>query len=66
MPATIETRWRQRLANYSAALAQLQAAVQLSRQRALSDLEKQGLIQAFEFTHELAWNQDYLPNYILR
>ena len=34
----------------------------LSRQRELSELEKQGLIQAFEFTHELAWNvlKDYL------
>ena len=28
----------------------------LAHQRPLSDLEKQGLIQAFEFTHELAWN----------
>ena len=37
-------------------------AVELSRQRELSDLEKQGLIQAFEFTHELAWNtlKDFL------
>jgi len=36
--------------------------VALSRQRALSDLEQQGLIQAFEFTHEMAWNvlKDYL------
>lgn len=33
----------------------------LARQRPLSDLENQGLIQAFEFTHELAWNvmKDY-------
>ena len=33
----------------------------LSQQRPLSDLEKQGAIQAFEFTHELAWNviKDY-------
>lgn len=55
-------RWHQRLANYQRALASLTAAVELSRQRALSDLEQQGLIQAFEFTHELAWNclRDYL------
>jgi nucleotidyltransferase substrate binding protein (TIGR01987 family) len=33
-------------------------------ERELSPLEKQGLIQAFEFTHELAWNvlKDYLEN----
>ena len=57
-----DTRWHQRLANYQRALASLTAAVELSRQRALSDLEQQGLIQAFEFTHELAWNclRDYL------
>ena len=32
------------------------------RQRGLSELEKQGLIQAFEFTYELGWNtrKDYL------
>jgi nucleotidyltransferase substrate binding protein (TIGR01987 family) len=57
-----DVRWHQRLANYQRALASLTAAVELSRQRALSDLEQQGLIQAFEFTHELAWNclRDYL------
>ena len=54
-------RWVQRLENYTQAFAQLNLAVALSKQRSLSDLEKQGLIQAFEFTHELAWNviKDY-------
>lgn len=56
-----DIRWQQRLDNYGRALAQLQSAVELSRTRALSELEQQGLIQAFEFTHELAWNvmKDY-------
>ncbi|MEI6094039.1 MAG: nucleotidyltransferase substrate binding protein [Gammaproteobacteria bacterium] len=54
-------RWVQRLENYTKALGQLNDAVELSQQRKLSYLEKQGLIQAFEFTHELAWNtlKDY-------
>ncbi len=54
-------RWQQRLANFSKALRQLENAVNLSNKRPLSDLEEQGLIQAFEFTHELAWNvlKDY-------
>ena len=51
-----DIRWRQRFDNYVKALAKLEAAVALYRSRALSDLEKQGLVQAFEFTHELAWN----------
>lgn len=56
-----DIRWQQRLTNYGRALERLNDAVGLSRQRPLSDLEKQGLIQAFEFTHELAWNvmKDY-------
>lgn len=56
-----DIRWKQRLNNFSLALAQLESAVTLANQRKLSDLEKQGLIQAFEFTHELAWNvmKDY-------
>jgi nucleotidyltransferase substrate binding protein (TIGR01987 family) len=48
-------RWLQRLENYGRALATLQRAVAMAKQRALSELEEQGLIQAFEFTHELSW-----------
>lgn len=54
-------RWQQRFNHYQKALQQLSSAVKLSQQRPLSELEEQGLIQAFEFTHELAWNvmKDY-------
>ncbi len=57
-----DIRWIQRFQNYQKAFAQLMQAVELSRQRALSTLEQQGLIQGFEYTHELAWNtlKDFL------
>ena len=57
----LDTRWKQRLNHFKDALKQLTSAVQEAEKRTLSDLEKQGLIQAFEFTHELAWNvlRDY-------
>jgi nucleotidyltransferase substrate binding protein (TIGR01987 family) len=56
-----DIRWKQRLKNFQQAFKQLEAAVSLFNSRQLSDLEKQGLIQAFEFTHELAWTtlKDY-------
>lgn len=59
-----DIRWQQRFTNFKKALLQLQNAVNLSGQRTLSSLEKQGVIQAFEFTHELAWNvlKDYLQD----
>ncbi len=59
-----DVRWQQRFTNYKKALTQLKDAVALSRQRPLSQLEKQGVIQAFEFTHELAWNvlKDFLKD----
>jgi len=57
-----DVRWLQRLENYGKALAALTRAVGMARQRQLSELEEQGLIQAFEFTHELSWLllKDYL------
>ncbi|MFO1492565.1 MAG: nucleotidyltransferase substrate binding protein [Kiritimatiellia bacterium] len=57
-----DVRWRQRLSSFRKAFSRLKSAVELTRQRKLSELEKQGFIQAFEFTHELAWN--VLKNYL--
>jgi nucleotidyltransferase substrate binding protein (TIGR01987 family) len=53
-----DIRWKQRFSNYIKALNQLQKFIDKGD---LNELEEQGLIQAFEFTHELAWNvmKDY-------
>ncbi|MBE0451874.1 MAG: nucleotidyltransferase substrate binding protein [Clostridia bacterium] len=60
----MDVRWQQRFSNYKRALTQLNDAVALMSQRPLSNLEKQGVIQAFEFTHELAWKtmKDFLES----
>jgi nucleotidyltransferase substrate binding protein (TIGR01987 family) len=57
MPEDI--RWLQRFSNFRKAFAKLEKAVQ---QESFSELEKEGLIQRFEYTYELAWNTlgDYL------
>lgn len=59
-----DSRWLQRFGHFLKALSQLRNAVALAEQRQLSQLEEQGLIQAFEFTHELAWNtlKDFLES----
>lgn len=53
-----DIRWIQRLSNFEKALGQLKKFIEKSD---LNELEQQGLIQAFEFTHELAWKvmKDY-------
>ena len=59
-----DIRWIQRFSNFGKAFSQLEAAVSLAQQRPLSNLEEQGLIQVFEYTHELAWNtlKDFLES----
>jgi nucleotidyltransferase substrate binding protein (TIGR01987 family) len=56
-----DVRWQQRLSNFKSAIQILGDAVELSKIRELSLLEQQGLIKAFEFSRELAWNlmKDY-------
>ncbi len=48
-----DIRWQQRFSNYNKALSQLEAFVEPP---ALNEREQQGLIKAFEYTFELAWN----------
>lgn len=59
-----DIRWIQRLDNYGKALLQLEEAVNISGERDLTPLEEQGMIQSFEFTHELAWKvmKDYFED----
>jgi nucleotidyltransferase substrate binding protein (TIGR01987 family) len=54
-----EIRWKQRAENLSKAFALFQEA---ATAQGLSRLEKEGLIQRFEYTFELAWKtlKDYL------
>ena len=64
--SNVDIRWKQRYQNFCKALALLnEAAVLLSQARSygkeVEDLLNEGLIQRFEYTHELAWNvmKDY-------
>jgi len=60
--AAQDIRWIQRFNHFSKAFAQLKEGVELAKRRKLSKLEEQGLIQTFEYTHEMAWNtlKDFL------
>lgn len=68
-----DIRWKQRFSNYVKALNKLSEAVNYintsfdnedveEENRVLDEIVKEGLIQRFEYTHELAWNvmKDYL------
>lgn len=54
-----DIRWEQRFSNYSKALNQLTEGLTIEDP---SDLEKEGIIQRFEYTFDLAWKtlKDYL------
>lgn len=57
-------RWRYRFTNYQRAFLLLREAVEASEDSELSQLEKEGLIQRFEYSMELAWKtmKDYLES----
>lgn len=66
-----DIRWQQRFSNFNKALLKLSQAVEYIADAELMDgrdlghvldeIVKEGLIQRFEYTHELAWNvmKDY-------
>lgn len=54
-----DIRWKQRFQNFEKAYMKLKEAIE---QQNLNELERNGLIQRFEFTIDLAWKvmKDYL------
>ena len=56
-----DVRWIQRFNNFEKALNQLTKFIEKGK---LNEIERQGLIQAFEYTYELAWNsiKDYFES----
>ena len=57
-----DIRWRQRFTNFEKAYNQFMEA--MDNYSSLSVLEKEGLIQRFEYTFELAWKlmKDYMES----
>jgi len=72
---SMEIRWQQRLSNYGKAMDKLSEGVNWVHEQSgslpegiihsepfLDDIIKEGIIQRFEYTHEIAWNvmKDFL------
>lgn len=60
----ITPRWHYRFSNYQRAFLLLREALETRKEESLSQLEKEGIIQRFEYTMELAWKvmRDYLES----
>ncbi|OGT16764.1 MAG: nucleotidyltransferase [Gammaproteobacteria bacterium RIFCSPLOWO2_02_FULL_38_11] len=58
------TRWQQRFENFEKAFLLLNEPLKQKNPDKLSDLEKEGVIQRFEYTFELAWKtlKDYMEH----
>lgn len=56
-----DIRWQQRFVNFEKALGQFTEAIENNAKNPI-DIIKEGIIQRFEFTHELAWKvmKDFL------
>jgi len=62
-----DIRWEQRFSNYNKALKKLTEAIEYidiefeNAEEVLEEIIKEGLIQRFEYTYEMAWNvmKDY-------
>lgn len=57
-----DVRWQQRFANFEKAFTLLRSTFMENEIAEFSMLEKEGIIQRFEYTYELAWKtlKDYL------
>lgn len=57
-------RWQYRFDNFKRAFFLLREAMETAAERPLTQLEKEGVIQRFEYTIELAWKvmKDYLES----
>jgi nucleotidyltransferase substrate binding protein (TIGR01987 family) len=57
-----DVRWKQRYEHFINALRQLKNAKELNKEREFTELELQGVIQAFEVSQELSWKvmKDFL------
>ena len=65
MNSNKDIRWKQRFQNFDRAFLLLRSALEERGLEQMSDLEKEGLIQRFEYSNELAWKtmKDYLEEH---